>query len=208
MILKFRYGILFALTMAALLLAGCLGGGSGTSPTDNQVSGTLFLEGGLTGDAVLTVGLDQYMDEQVEMATTDLDAEGEYQITVPDGTYTLWVSGWGVTAVRKNVVVNNDVLDLDIDLERFAVSVVDTTFDSSTDAPATINLTGLDIPAGADFHLLDSNFDNPVSVVLVLDEVEVPATAVETDVNMFLRIEDGPNTYYYPVSFEDTAPII
>ncbi len=204
-----RIGIYFALILSAVLLTGCLGGG-GTTLSTNVVSGTLSVVGDLDANAVLTVGLDHYVDDQVDMMPLlplGTGLEGEYQITVPDGTYTLWVSGLGVTAVQVEVI-NDDVILADTELDRFDVRVLDTGFDSSTNDPATISLWYSEDLTQADFTLLSSEFDNPVAVFLIGNDVEVNGANVETDVLMFLLIEVGGDSFYYPVLFEDAAPII
>lgn len=210
--MKFRFGAYLVLVLSGFLLAGCLGGGlgGGTTLSTNDVSGTLSVTGDLDDNAVLTVGLNHYVDDQAAMTPLlplGTGQEGSYQITVPDGTYTLWVSGLGVTAVQVEVI-NDDVILADIELDRFDVRVLDTTFDSSTGDPALIDLWYSEDLSQADFTLLSSEFGNPVTVALVGNNVEVNAANVETDVYMFLLIEVGGGSYYYPVLFEDAAPII
>lgn len=198
--------LVFALT--TMLFAGCLG--VGTTLSTNVVSGTLSVTGDLDPNAVLTVGLNQYVDDQVDMVPQQplgTQVDGEYEITVPDGTYTLWVSGLGVTAVQMHVI-NADVVLPNIELDRFDVRVNSTFFDSSTNDPATIDLGFSEDLSQADLSLLSANFDNPVTVDLIGSTVEVSPAAVETDIYMFLLIEDGGTSYYYPVLFEDAAPII
>ena len=197
------------------------GSGSGPAPgpgsgplTVVTVSGTLEYEGDLD-ETVVTVGLNEYVTtanfepvatagNSTETQSSEPQWEAHYELKVPQGEYTFWLSGYGIAADTQELnVTANQTLNVG-PISKIGLATTGTFYHVGQYAEIYLDIWD-DSFDSATFNILDSSFSQSLPALRDYDTIEVPLNQLETGKNIFVEVQANGQIYYLPAFFI-TAP--
>lgn len=210
--------LLLALLLAAVVVTGCTGGSGGSGTLGLvTVSGTLQYEGDLD-ETVVTVGLNEYVTttefeltaaagHTAETQSSELLWEAHYELQVPQGEYTFWLSGYGIAANTQELsVTGNQTVNAGL-ISKIGLAATGTFYHVGQYAEIYLDIWD-DSFDSATFNIVDSSFSQSLPALRDYDTIEVPLNQVETGKSIFVEVQANGQTYYFPAFFIDAPNAI